>query len=219
MSIDTTATIDELRAAGRSLLAGGLAWGNAGNLSARTSTESYVITASGTRLGELGPGDFVTCRIGAPHAGDRRPSKERPMHEAVYATRPEVRAVLHASPFYSTLAACSEFDPPSNLLVETIYYLERTARVPYYHPGSAELGAAVGAVAPHANLLLLEHHGVLAYDTSVQEALMGLQTLELACRMVVEARAAGIALRGLPAEVERDFLERAGYKPRREWSV
>jgi L-fuculose-phosphate aldolase len=213
---DTT-TADELIAAGRYLVRHELAWGNAGNISARTGPDSYLISASGTSLGELGPGDLAACAIGAPAGGGPRPSKERPMHEAIYAARPEVGAVLHASPFYSTLIACADVAVPSDLFVETMYYLERVARVPYLHPGSPELGAAVAAVARGANVLLLENHGVLVYDTTVREALMAMHTLELACRMWAVARGAQIPLRAVgPADVD-GFLNTAGYRPRREW--
>lgn len=208
---------DELIAAGRYLVSHELAWGNAGNISARSGPDSYLISASGTRLGELGPGDLAECRIGATTVGPHRPSKERPMHEAVYAARPEVGAVLHASPFYSTLLACADAAVPADLFVETMYYLERVARVPYRHPGSAELGEAVAAVARRANVLLLENHGVLVYDTGVREALMAMHTLEMACRMWVVARGAQIPLRAVaPADVDA-FLNEAGYRPRREW--
>jgi L-fuculose-phosphate aldolase len=139
------------------------------------------------------------------------------MHRAIYAERPEIGAVLHASPLYGTLVACSDVVLPGDLFVEDMYYLERVARVSYCHPGSSELGEAVRAMARQANILLLENHGVLVYDTSVREALMGLHTLELACRMVVTARAAGIELRGLPPAAVSGFLNDAGYRPRREW--
>jgi L-fuculose-phosphate aldolase len=219
MTTVDSSTIDELRAAGQYMLANELAWGNAGNLSARTGADRYAITASGTRLGELAPADLVECTIGRESAvvDGRRPSKERPMHEAIYAARPEIKAVLHASPPHSTLVACADAAPPASWFVESMYYLERVARVPYYHPGSAELGAAVAAQARAANVLLLENHGVLVYDTSVREALMGLHTLELACKMWLMARGAGLRIRGLSAEVAEDFLSRAGYRPRREW--
>lgn len=211
---------EQLQAAGRYLIEHDLAWGNAGNLSARIADNRYLITASGTRLGELAADDFVACNIGSEsYAGDRKPSKERPMHEAIYATRPEINAVLHASPFYSTLIACADVDVPSNLFVETMYYLERVARVRYAHPGSTDLGGAVREQAPRANVLLLENHGVLVYDTSVREALMGLHTLEMACRMWLTARGANVALRGLDTGIVAEFLERSGYKPRREWPL
>jgi L-fuculose-phosphate aldolase len=208
-----------LREAGRYMLANGLAWGNAGNLSARLSADRLLVTASGTELGALADDDLVEC----PVDGDtgwtyaRRPSKEMPMHRAVYAARPEVGAVLHASPFYGTLVACSALELPGNLFVEDMYYLERVARVPYQHPGSAALGEAVAAHARDANVLLLNNHGVLVYDTTLKEALMALHTLEFVCRMVVAARSAGVELRALPGAMVDEFLTRAGYRPRRAW--
>jgi 3-dehydro-4-phosphotetronate decarboxylase len=206
-----------LQAAGRYMLANDLAWGNAGNLSARLGPDHYLITASGTRLGELGDDDFVECWFDGAIAGDRKPSKETPMHRAIYQQRPEIGAVLHASPFYSTLVACADIQVPAELFIEDMYYLERVEHVSYFHAGSRELGEAVGAKAKHANILFLDNHGVLVYDTSIQEALMGLHTLEIVCRMVITARSAGLELRSLPTSTVTDFLENSGYRPRREW--
>jgi L-fuculose-phosphate aldolase len=209
----------QLRETGKYMMNHGLAWGNAGNISARTDADRYLITASGTFLGELEDEDLIECsftggRINPVH---HKPSKELPMHRAIYEVRPEINAVLHASPFYSTLIACSEIRLPSDWFVETMYYLERVERVPYQHPGSEALGKAVKEKAKMANVLLLEHHGVLVYDTSVKEARMALQTLEMACRMLITAKSSGTELRSLNKDITRDFLEHAGYKPRREW--
>jgi len=219
MHVDAGKARDELREAGRYMLAHELAWGNAGNLSVRIAPDRYMITASGTRLGELAVDDFAECRLATPFTtgGGPRPSKERPMHEAIYETRPEINAVLHASPFYSTLIACTVESVPANLFVESMYYLERVARVPYRGPGSDELGEVVRVHAAEANVLLLENHGVLVYDTSVREALMSLQTLEMTCRMWLTARGAGVTMRELEPDVAQHFLVHAGYKPRREW--
>src|SRR5205085_3153795 len=142
----------ELQEAGRYMLANGLAWGNAGNLSARTSPELGLITASGTRMGELADDDFAQFAIGsgpAPAVG-RKPSKEVPMHRAVYEARPEINAILHASPFYSTLLACTGGGLPPDLFVEDMYYLERVARVEYAQPGTQALGERVGRQARRA---------------------------------------------------------------------
>lgn len=207
-----------LQAAGRYMVENDLAWGNAGNLSARIGADRYLITASGTRLGELKDGDFVDCSLDGSFSGDRKPSKETPMHRAIYEQRPEISAVLHASPFYSTLVACADMHVPADLFIEDMYYLERVEHVSYFHAGSRELGEAVRLKARHANILFLDNHGVLVYDTSVQEALMGLHTLELVCRMAITAQGAGVELRSLPASTVTDFLENSGYRPRREWS-
>ncbi|WHX40337.1 class II aldolase/adducin family protein [Mesobacillus sp. AQ2] len=203
---------------GKFMMEYGLAWGNAGNISARVNEDTYLITASGTFLGELETEDLVECAVlGQSMVQEKKPSKETPMHQAIYQNRPEINAVLHASPFYSTLVACSNIDIPSNWFVETMYYLERVERVAYYHPGSQALGEAVAQKARKANVLLLENHGVLVYDTSLKEARMALQTLEMACKMLVTAQGAKIVMKGLPKEIEKGFLENAGYKPRRTW--
>ncbi|HJQ13747.1 MAG TPA: class II aldolase/adducin family protein [Anaerolineales bacterium] len=210
---------EQLHVAGRYMLENDLAWGNAGNISARTGADRYLITASGTRLGELKDVDFVECSLEGSFSGDRKPSKETPMHRAIYEERPEIRAILHASPFYSTLVACAEIHVPADLFIEDMYYLERVEHVSYFHAGSRELGEAVRLKARQANVLFLDNHGVLVFDTSIQEALMGLQTLEFVCRMAVTARAAGLELRSLPASTVTDFLEKSGYRPRRGWST
>jgi 3-dehydro-4-phosphotetronate decarboxylase len=206
-----------LQAAGIYMLENDLAWGNAGNLSARLGPDRYLITASGTRLGELKDDEFVECSLDGAHYGNCKPSKETPMHRAIYEQRPEIGAILHASPFYSTLVACADIQVPSDLFIEDMYYLERVEHVGYFHAGSRELGEAVREKARQANILFLDNHGVLVYDISIQEALMGLQTLEMVCRMAVTARSAGLELRALPASTVADFLERSGYRPRREW--
>ncbi|MFT9846073.1 class II aldolase/adducin family protein [Aneurinibacillus sp. REN35] len=212
---------EELKKTGKYMMEYQLAWGNAGNISARIDQDCYMITASGTFLGELEDEDLVTCSFAGQDSKTsvKKPSKETPMHRAIYENRPDIGAVLHASPFYSTLFACSSLDIPSNLFVETMYYLERVERVAYHHPGSENLGEAVAAKAREANILLLENHGVLVYDTSIREARMALQTLEMACKMLIISQAAKAEMNIVSSEIEKDFLEKAGYKPRRQWET
>jgi L-fuculose-phosphate aldolase len=211
----------QLQETGKFMMANGLAWGNAGNISARVSPDTCLISASGTFLGELGDDDLVLCSIPEARAlsGTVKPSKELAMHAAVYQERPDIQAVLHASPLHSTLLACASEEPPSNLFVETMYYLERIARVPYAHPGSRTLAEEVRKRAASTNVLLLENHGVLVYDTSLKEARTALQTLEIASQMAMAARSAGIRLRGLPEETVRSFLTESGYRPVRKWGT
>ncbi len=208
----------ELSATGRYLLAHQLVWGTSGNLSARVDDDSMLVSASGTNMGELGPDDFVVVRVSnGTWNGARKPSKEVPMHVGVYQQRPDAKVVLHSSPHYTTLLACSDERISSELFIETMYYLERIAWVDYAHPGSAELGASVKAAAREAEVIMMRNHGVILFDQSFQEAILRLQTLEMACRMVVEAKAAGVTLRRIPAAVAREFLQGGCYKPCRPW--
>ncbi|MDQ0253266.1 L-fuculose-phosphate aldolase [Evansella vedderi] len=207
----------ELQRTGSFMMEKDLAWGTAGNISAKVNDEQYLISASGSYLGLLQDDDLVLCP--KKKFNGKRPSKETPMHEAVYSERKEIKAILHASPFYSTVIACSKLEIPSDLFVETMYYLERVTRVRYEHPGSLKLAEAVREKAKDANILLLENHGVLVYDVSIKEALMSLQTLEYAAKMLITTIEKGIEINRLPGHVTKDFLNNAGYKQRREWSL
>lgn len=207
-----------LVAAGRAMVARALAWGTSGNVSARLDAERMLVSASGTALGEMRADDYVTVRLAdGGWEGPRKPSKEVPMHRAVYLARADAQVVLHVSPHYTTLLACSDQAIPSELFIETLYYLERIAWVDYAHPGSAELGESVGRAAAGAEVVMMRNHGVILFDRSVDEALLRLQVLEMACRMIVEAKAAGIALRRIPAATVREFLQSGRYKPRQPW--
>jgi L-fuculose-phosphate aldolase len=119
-----TELIDQVQSTGRAMLENELTRGNAGNLSARVDETHYLITASGTHLGELAADDFVICSIdSADVIGNLKPSKETPMHAAIYKKRPEINAVLHASPFYSTMIACSTLIIHGNCFFKDFFFL------------------------------------------------------------------------------------------------
>lgn len=198
------------------LLLKNLVWGNSGNISARSDENRMAISGSGTNIGNLSEDDFVFVSIQTKEwKGNKKPSKEIPMHREIYLNRMDANVIIHASPFWSTLIACSEEAVESKLFIESMYYLENIQTVDYFHPGSVALGEAVGKAAKKANVIFLKNHGVIVFDDSVEEALMRLETLEYTCKMIVMAKASGIPLIVLSDETERDFLENSGYKERK----
>lgn len=208
--------LNQLSLTGKFMMDKDLAWGTAGNISVR-SGDGYIISATGTYLGELEVEDFSFCKEGE-HILGKKPSKEFLMHEWIYEERPEINAVLHASPFYSTLIANSDIELPSNYFVESMYYLERISRVPFYHPGSKELAQAVKERAKDANVFLLENHGIIVCDVNLKEARTALQTLEYTARMYITALEKNININSLSDETVHDFLHHSGYKPLRDWN-
>jgi len=196
-----------------------LVWGNSGNISARVKDNKFLITKSGSYLSQLDEKDFIEWEIGKKinRNAEKVPSKEVPMHQAIYDARPEINAVLHASPLYGTMAAISDLSIPSDTFIEGMYYLERVEKVPYAHPGSNKLGELVAEKALKTNIILLENHGVLVYDVSLKEARMALHTLEFACEMLIKLASSDVSINELPQKTVKDFLDNSGYKPRREW--
>lgn len=203
--------------AGRWIADKQMTWGSAGNISIRLDEDRVLVTASGTRFDSLTEDSFALYDLRTGTWEGRKPSKELPVHLAVYRRSPWAGAVLHASPFHTTLAASSTLEVRNDLFVENMYYLQRMLRIPYAHPGSAELTQAVEQVAADANIILMKNHGVILYDTSISECCSALEVLENTCRMCLEAQRAGVSLTPVEPATVTDFLLNSGYKKPRVW--
>jgi 3-dehydro-4-phosphotetronate decarboxylase len=197
--------VSALVAAGRRVGAKGLTWGTAGNLSVRLSGERFAISASGARLDELAPERIVICE------GERfegaRPSVETGLHRAIYRARPDVGAILHASPFHATLVACSDLELDCSASTDTLYYVRRVARVPFLVPGSPELAEATARAAADHDVILLANHGSVVCAPDLDAAVNVTEALELLCRMLV-ARAQGFPLAPIPEDERAGALRR-----------
>lgn len=204
----------EIIETGRWIMEKNLTWGTSGNISVREGDHIYV-TASGTVIGDLHEEDITVVDLEGKVLEGKKPSKETGMHLEVYRKRPEVAAVLHASPFWTTFAACTTMEIKTDLFIESMYYDEKLLRVPYFHAGSSALAEAVSKVAEKTHVILMEHHGMLCYDQNLKECRSALEVTENVCRMNIMAQSAGIPLQELPKETVRDFLEGGYYRKRR----
>ena len=204
----------EIIETGRWIMEKNLTWGTSGNISVREGNHIYV-TASGTVIGDLHEEDITVVDLEGKVLEGKKPSKETGMHLEVYRKRPEVAAVLHASPFWTTFAACTTMEIKTDLFIESMYYDEKLLRVPYFHAGSSALAEAVSKVAEKTHVILMEHHGMLCYDRNLKECRSALEVTENVCRMNIMAQSAGIPLQELPKETVRDFLEGGYYRKRR----
>jgi len=209
--------MQELISAGRWIAEKQMTWGSAGNISVRLDETHFLVTGSGTRFDSLTESDFALYDMTTDTWSGKKPSKELPVHMAAYRRSPWAGAVLHASPFYTTLAASGTLDVRNDLFVENMYYLQRMARIPYAHPGSAALTMEVEKVAAQANVILMKNHGVILYDTSIGECCSALEVLENTCRMCLESARSGIGLTPVDPDTVYDFLNNSGYKKPRVW--
>jgi L-fuculose-phosphate aldolase len=194
-SLDEALLRDHVVAAGRRLGARGLISATEGNISVRLGGGTILITPSGHRKDELGPTDLVVVPI---HVGDgassgeaggtaAQPSSDVAIHRAVYESRPDAVAVVHAHlPAAMALTLAGEIPDPA-ALPETALLLPRLPYVPFATPGSSELARAVGrALAegpePLPGAVLLERHGAVAVGATVDQAVDRLELVEVLCR-------------------------------------
>lgn len=174
--------LDELCEIARSFFARGLAFGSTGNLSIRRG-ERIWITPTGVSFRALHPEQLAEIALDGAIAGTNRPSKEFPFHVGCYrAAGDRAQAIVHLHSTYSVALSCLEsLDPDEPMPVVTPYYLMRVAPlgiVPYHRPGSAELAAAVEAVAAAHNVLLLRNHGLIALGRTLDEAVDRAEEME-----------------------------------------
>lgn len=171
---------------------------------------SLLITASGVDKGTItadqvvrvwadGRPDTAEGASRAPGIPSLRVSSEVGMHRAIYAARPDVAAIVHAHPPAATGFAAAGMPLPVNALPEIPVVIGPVALVPYGRPGTPALAEAMHPFLANHDAFLLANHGVTTVGPSLTEALLRMESVEQAARIVAVARLLG-GERSLPAE-------------------
>ncbi len=189
---------------GRSLFERGLTPGSSGNISVRLDDGGWLVTPTNASMGFLDPARLTRLDgAGRVLSGDR-PTKEIPLHAALYESRGTARAVVHLHSTHAVaLSMLPEIDPRAALPPLTPYCLMRAGQVallPYYRPGDpAVAGAIRGLAGRYASVLLANHGPVVAGDT-LEAAVFATEELEETARLYLLLR--GLNPRHLsPAQV------------------
>jgi 3-dehydro-4-phosphotetronate decarboxylase len=170
---------EEIVKLGKELTDKGLVNGTGGNISVR-SGDIVVSTPSGWSLGELKTESLsVTNLYGVVLSGEK-PTKELPMHLAVYHSRHDLHAVVHTHSIYAVTYSCmAEVNSCIPIYIPSIVIKVGPVKlIPFALPGSAELGELVGKEIKHVNGLLLENHGVLSTGKTLAQAGIGAYEIE-----------------------------------------
>ena len=177
---------------GRSLFERGLTPGSSGNISARLDDGSWLVTPTNASLGFLDPARLSHLDASwRPISGDA-PTKEVPLHSALYQTRGAARAVAHLHSTHSVaLSMLPEIDPRAALPPMTPYYLMRcglTALVPYYRPGDPAVADAIKGLAGQYSSVLLANHGPVVAGDTLEAAVFAIEELEETARLYLLLR-------------------------------
>jgi 3-dehydro-4-phosphotetronate decarboxylase len=195
--------------AGRWLAARGLAPGSSGNISIRDGT-TWLMTPTGRPLGRLSAEHVARLDASANPIAGPAPTKEHPLHLAVYQSRPTAAAIVHLHSTYAVALSClSDLDPDRPLPPLTPYQVMRLDRllvVPYAMPGSRELADAVRTRAQESPVLLLANHGSVVAAPTLDEAVAVAEELEEAARVALLV--AGRPTRPLDAGQVAEIRER-----------
>jgi ribulose-5-phosphate 4-epimerase/fuculose-1-phosphate aldolase len=195
---------EEICRLGRSLFERGLTPGSSGNISARLDDGGYVVTPTNASLGFLDPATLSRLDANGRHLSGDPPTKEVPLHTALYQTRSAARAVAHLHSTHSVaLSMLPEIDPRGVLPPMTAYYVMRcgaTALVPYYRPGDPAVADAIRGLAGKYSSVLLANHGPVVAGDTLEAAVFAIEELEETARLYLLLR--GVNPRYLtPAQV------------------
>jgi len=182
--------------AAHSLFERGRATGSAANISFRWEDAVYI-SASGTCFGRLAAEDLVPMSLTGEALGERKPSKEWPLHLALYQKDPAVGAVIHTHSTYAVLWSLVPGLPEEDVIPPHTPYLRmklgRVGFVPYEKPGSEALFAAFRARAARSDGFILRNHGPVVPGRDVLDAFYCQEELEESARIAWELRRAGLA--------------------------
>ncbi|MBN8981020.1 MAG: aldolase [Rhizobiales bacterium] len=177
---------------GRSLFERGLTPGSSGNISVRLDDDGWLVTPTNASLGFLDPARISRLdQSGRLKSGDA-PTKEIPLHAALYETRKAARAIVHLHCAHCVaLSMLPEIDPKNALPPLTPYYVMRcgsTALVPYYAPGDAAVGAAIRGLAGKYSCVLLSNHGPVVAGDTLEAAVFATEELEETAKLYLMLR-------------------------------
>lgn len=178
---------DDMVRYARSLFQRGLSSGGSGNISAKLPDGGFLVTPTNSCLGELDGHTLSKLDAGGLHVSGDKPSKEVPMHLAMYRARPRCGAVVHLHSPYLTALSCLADIPPQNCLPPvTPYYVMRIGRLPllpYMKPGDPAIAVALAEIALDHNAALLANHGPVVSGTTLREAVFNAEELEDTARL------------------------------------
>ena len=185
---------EQLCELGLSLYNRGLTHGSTGNLSARLPDGNIIVTPTGSSLGRLTPEGLSVINNKGELISGPQPTKEVPLHQALYNTRGDkAGAVVHLHSCHSTalsmLPTEDETDWLPHLTPYGIMQLGKVRLLPYFIPGSPEIGKAIIGLAGKHSAIMLANHGPVVTAKNIEAAVYAAEELEASAKLAFLTRA------------------------------
>ena len=170
----------------RRLYKNGLTSTSGGNISLRISDDIIIITPSATDKGRMRWREVGMMNIsGRNLTPELKPSIEFGMHLAIYKSKKEVKAIVHAHPVCASAFTAMKSRINTTLTAEAMAILGEPRMVPYALMGTPELAAVAAENIVYSDILLLENHGILTAGSNLLQAFDKIEVLENAARMTL----------------------------------
>jgi len=178
-----------------------------GNLSARLSDGTFLITPAGAMKGFLEPHHIAHIDASGsvvddgPHA-----STEAGIHLAAYEERPEMKAMVHAHPPHAVAMTIAGVDLQMPIIPEIIVTIGGIPTAPYGTPGTPELPDSIRAIIRCSDVLIMQNHGSVCVGANLMDAYKKLDMLEHTAKILWLAHVVKGGLEPLPPEAVQKLL-------------
>lgn len=163
-----------------------------GNLSIRDDSGDIWITPARVDKGNLTRHDIVCVKPDGSVEGLHPASSEFPFHQAIYAARPDIRAIVHAHPVALVAFSICRQTPDTKLFHQAHSVCGKTGFAPYALPGSKQLGSNIAdRFKDGCDSVILENHGVVVGGESLSHAFQRFEAFEFAAKTIVKGRQLG----------------------------
>ena len=177
---------------GRSLFERGLTPGASGNISVRLDDGGWLCTPTDASLGFLDPARIARLDRNRTLLSGDKPTKEIPLHDALYDTRPDAGAVVHLHSTHAVaLSTLPDLDPTEALPPITPYAVMRVGKlalIPYHMPGDPAVATAIRGLAGRHSAVLLANHGPVVAAKKLDAAVFAIEELEETAKLVLLLR-------------------------------
>ena len=179
---------------GLSLYNRGFTHGSTGNLSVRLPDGNLLVTPTGSSLGRLTPEGLSVIKPNGELVSGPKPTKEVPLHQALYSTRGDrAGAVVHLHSCYATALSVLPDQNEKNWLPHLTPYgimqLGQVRLLPYFIPGSPEIGSAIKGLAGKHSAIMLANHGPVVSAKTLEAAVYASEELEATSKLAYLTRA------------------------------
>lgn len=165
--------------AGRRLYERSFVAANDGNISAKMDDGTVWATPTGVSKGFMTEDMLVRLRPdGTVVEGTWKVSSEIALHLAVYRENPALSAIVHSHAPACTAFASQGKDFDMAVSIETAVQMGVIPCAPYAVTGSPKLAENAALYCKAYNGCFLEHHGVVTWGNSVEQALFRTECVE-----------------------------------------
>lgn len=200
-------------AAAKDMLRKGLVEGTAGNISARQSDGTIVITPSSVDYEDMQLDDLVVIdpdgeTISAKDG--RSPSSEKLLHLACYRAFDDVGSVIHSHPVHATMFAITHQPIPACIDEFAIFVGGDVRCTDYAASGTPDVGEQAVKALEGRGAALIANHGMVAVGPKPSTALHITALVERSAHIVFGAKVLG-QVQHLPDQVNDNFAAIYGF--------